>query len=181
MSDEPTPAILGYSEAAMFIRGVPTSKVAGVISIHGRREFGVEAGPAPRLDLVFDDVEVAPPGDLPAIERVMARKRWAEQNGLIEVPPTSGDVAAIIRFAETLRGAPGTLLCHCGGGMSRAPAAALICLATWRGPGSETKCVREILRLRAGAAPHAGMICFADELLGLEGRLVHALAEAKRC
>jgi predicted protein tyrosine phosphatase len=180
MNDEPTPAILGYSEAAMFIRRVPPPNVAGVISIHGRREFDVEAGAAPRLDLTFDDVEVAPPGDLSAVERVMARKRWAEQNGLIEVPPTSGDVAAIIRFAETLRGAPGTLLCHCGGGMSRAPAAALICLATWRGPGSETKCVREIPRLRAGAVPHAGMIRFADALLGLEARLVRAVVEMRR-
>jgi predicted protein tyrosine phosphatase len=180
MSDEPTPAILGYSEAAMFIRRVSASKVAGVISIHGRREFGVEAGVSPRLDLTFDDVEVAPPGDLTAVERVMARKRWAEQNGLFEVAPTSDDMAAIIRFAETLRGAPGTLLCHCGGGMSRAPAAALICVATWRGPGSETECVQEILRLRAGAVPHAGMIRFADELLGLEGGLVRALAEARR-
>lgn len=149
-------------------------------SIHGRREFGVEAHVAHRLDLTFDDVEVAPPGDLAAVERTMTRKRWAEQNGLSEVPPTSEDVSAIIRFAgavECVGG--GVLLCHCGGGMSRAPAAALICLATWRGPGAETECVREVLHLRRGAVPHAGMIRFADQLLGREGRLMRALAEVR--
>jgi predicted protein tyrosine phosphatase len=68
------------------------------------------------------------------------------------------------------------ILCHCGGGMSRAPAAALICLAAWRGPGSEADCVTEILKLRRGAAPHRGLVRFADEVLGRRGRLVHAPA-----
>jgi predicted protein tyrosine phosphatase len=179
MSRPPALAVLGYSGAAMFLRRVPASDIAGVISIHGHREFGVEAGVACRLDLTFDDVEVAPPGDVQAIERVMARKRWAEQNGLFEVAPTPEDVAAIIRFAEIVRGTSGTLLCHCGGGMSRAPAASLICLATWRGPGAERECVGEVLGLRRGAIPHAGMIRFADELLGRNGRLVRALAEVR--
>jgi hypothetical protein len=75
MSRPPALAVLGYSGAAMFLRRVPASDIAGVISIHGHREFGVEAGVACRLDLTFDDVEVAPPGDVQAIERVMARKR----------------------------------------------------------------------------------------------------------
>jgi predicted protein tyrosine phosphatase len=179
MSRPPALVVLGYSEAAMFLRRVPPPRIAGIISIHGRREFGVEAAVAHRLDLTFDDVEVAPPNDLVAVERGMTRKHWAEQNGLTEVAPTADDVSAIARFARTLEGADGILLCHCGGGMSRAPAAALICLATWRGPGTEMECVREVLGLRPGAAPHAGMIRFADELLEREGELVSALAEAR--
>ena len=177
---EPALVVLGYSEAAMFLPRVPTRDLAGIISIHGRREFGVEAATPHRLDLEFDDVEVAAPDDVEAVGRAMARKHWAEQNGLTEVPPMADDVAAIIQFARTLEGAGGTLLCHCGGGMSRAPAAALICLATWRGEGTEIECVRKVLRLRRGAAPHVGMIRFADELLGRSGRFASALAEARR-
>lgn len=171
-------AIFGCSEAAMFLRGRPN--VAAIISIHGSREFGVEADVAPRLDLTFDDVEVAVPSDVMLIERAMSRKRWAEQNGLIEVAPVSADAASIIEFAERIRNAEGIVLCHCGGGMSRAPAAALICLAVWRGPGIERDCVEEIFRLRRGAVPHVGLARFADILLGRKGKLVESLAAARR-
>ena len=54
----PRLVILGYSEAGMFLRGTPAPNVAGIISIHGDREFRVEADVPHRLDLVFDDVEV---------------------------------------------------------------------------------------------------------------------------
>jgi predicted protein tyrosine phosphatase len=91
-------------------------------------------------------------------------------------PPTVSDAAAIVRFAEGVRGVEGTLLCHCGGGTSRAPAAALICLAAWGRPGTEAECVDEVLRLRRGAVPHAGLVRFADELLGRDGRLIGALS-----
>ena len=171
MSRPPALAVLGYSGAAMFLRRVPASDIAGVISIHGHREFGVEADVACRLDLTFDDVEVAPPGDVQAIERVMARKRWAEQNGLFEVAPTPEDVAAIIRFAEIVRGTSGTLLCHCGGGMSRAGRVVDLCCYVARARGGEGVCGGGP-RVTSGAMPHAGMIRFADELLGRKGRLV---------
>ena len=172
----PTLVILGYSEAAMFLRRQPPPTLAGLISIHGRREFGV-AAPAPRrLDLAFDDVDVPPPGDASALYHAMSRKRWAETNGLVEVPPTPSDAASIIEFARSIEGLDGTLLCHCGGGMSRAPAAALICLATWSAPGSEARCVQSITHLRPGAVPHAGLIRFADTLLNRGGQLIDALS-----
>jgi predicted protein tyrosine phosphatase len=113
-----------------------------------------------------------------ALHRVMSRRIWAEQNGLFEAAPTASDAAAIVRFAEGVHGIEGILLCHCGGGMSRAPAAGLICLATWGGPGTETECVEEVLRLRRGAVPHAGLVRFADELLGRSGRLIGTLSAA---
>jgi predicted protein tyrosine phosphatase len=176
----PQLAVFGYSEAAMFLRGTPRPNVSGIISIHGGREFGVEAEAARRLDLAFDDVEITTPDDIMAMQHAMIRKRWAEQNGLIEVAPVRADTEAIIRFADTLRDADGVLLCHCGGGMSRAPAAALICLCVWRGAGCEAECVAEILKLRRGAVPHVGLIRFADELLSRNGALVAAVAAARR-
>src|SRR5687767_3393467 len=128
----PQLAVFGYSEAAMFLRGTPTPNVGAIISIHGGREFGVEADVTRRLDLAFDDVEPAAPDDLVAMQRAMARKRWCAQNGLTEVAPVPADAAAVMEFAASVRGVAGIVLCHCGGGISRAPAAALICLSVWR-------------------------------------------------
>ena len=176
----PQLAVLGYSEAAMFLRGSPKPNVTGIISIHGGREFGVEAEVSRRLDLTFDDVEVAASDDMLAMQRAISRKRWAEQNGLSEVAPVRADAEAIMRFADAVRDDAGVLLCHCGGGMSRAPAAALICLCVWRGAGREAECVEEILSLRRGAVRHAGLVRFADELLFRDGKLVAALAAARR-
>jgi hypothetical protein len=57
----PPLAIFGYSEAAMVLRRPDRPDVGGIPSIHGRREHGVEvADVAHRLDLTFDDAEVAP-------------------------------------------------------------------------------------------------------------------------
>ena len=176
----PDLAILGYSEAAMYLRRAPTPNVRAIISIHGRREFGVEADVPHRLDLTFDDVDAPAPDDLMATLRATSRRRWAEQNGLTEVAPAPADAAAVVAFAERTRTADGVLLCHCGGGVSRAPAAALICLSVWRGPGTEAECVAEVLRRRRGAVPHAGLVRFADELLVRGGKLVHAVTAARQ-
>src|SRR3954452_17049892 len=100
----PSLAIFSYSEAAMFLRLSPAPKLAGIISIQGRREFGVESDVASRLDLSFDDVEVVWPGDTVAMQRALARKRFAEQNGLVETAPVPGDAASIIAFAEEVGG-----------------------------------------------------------------------------
>ena len=164
----------------MFLRNGNEHNVSGIISIHGRREFAVEATMHHRLDLLFDDIEVAAPVDEIGLLRMVARRRWAEQNGLAETPPTPAHVKAIIEFAQAIREAKGVLLCQCGGGMSRSPAAALVCLATWTDPGDEQVCVQEVLRLRPAAVPHRGLIRFADDLLGRAGKLNAALASASR-
>jgi len=174
----PSLAILGYSEAAMFLGRAPRQDVSAIISIHGTREFAVDYSSPYRLDLSFDDVEVPLPDDNDAIVRQYSRERWNRQNGLTEVAPTKADVGAIIRFAEQVRDIDGILLCHCGGGMSRAPAAALICLAVWKGPGLEKECAKAVLQARAGAVPHRGLIRLADELLGRDHKLVDAGAPA---
>lgn len=159
----------------MFLRAQPAPPVSTIISIHGKREFGVELECEHRLDLHFDDVEVARPGDLEAMERAMMRRRWNEQNGLVEVAPTKTDAEAIVEIAQRIRDVEGIVLCHCGGGMSRAPAAGLICLAVWRGAGTEEECIVEVRRLRRGAVPHVGLVGFADEVLGRGGKLTKAL------
>ena len=164
----------------MFLKGISGSDVAAIISIHGSREFGVQSDINPRLDLNFDDVEVAPDHDLMARQRALSRKRWNEVNNLVEIAPYAEDAASIIKFAGNLCDQSGIVLCHCAGGMSRAPAAALICLATWRGPGTEADCVAKIRKLRKGAVPHIGLLRFADELLNRGGSLVEAVAAGGR-
>src|ERR1043165_3204732 len=122
--------ILGYSEAGMYMRGPSSAQVSAILSIHGKREFGVEGAEVRRrLGLTFDDVEVPVTGDVVSMQRAMARRHWSQQNGLHEMPPTAADAEAIVKFACETQDIGGTLLCHCNGGMSRAPAAALICLA----------------------------------------------------
>jgi len=169
--------ILGYSEAGMYLRGPLGARVAGVISIHGAREFGVEWAGELRLDLEFDDVETVAAGDMGGWQRALSRKRWAERNGLVEVEPVRADVEAIVRFAEAARGLEGVVLCHCGGGMSRAPAAALICLATWLGEGAEERAVAEMRSVRPAAVPHEGLVRMGDEVLGRGRRLVEAVRD----
>lgn len=106
------PVVLGYSEAAMFLRGPRGAGVVGILSIHGAREHGVEFQIHDRLDLEFDDVEVPDGSDQMAMLRTSSRRRWAEQNGLREVAPNPSHAAAIIHFAERMRGKQGILLCH---------------------------------------------------------------------
>jgi predicted protein tyrosine phosphatase len=127
------------------------------------------------LDLTFDDVEIAATNDMLTMQRAASRRRYCEENGLVEVAPTPSDAAAIIDFASRVDGVAGVLLCHCGAGMSRAPAAAIICLTVWLGPGSEKESIAKVLELRPAAVPHVGLIRFADEKLGRGGKLVEAL------
>lgn len=177
----PELAVLGYAEAAMFLRGPRGSNVRAIVSIHGRREFGVESSVVPRIDLTFDDVEVPEPGDEMTRLRAASRRRHAVENGLVEEPPTAADAAAIVSFAESLRDMDdGVVLCHCGAGMSLAPAAALICLAVWAGIGAEAECMAEVRRVRRGAVPHLGLVRFADALLGRGNRLIDATRQAGR-
>jgi predicted protein tyrosine phosphatase len=176
--DRPHPdlAVFGYSQAAMYLARTPAPNVTAIVSIHGRREFAVPSAPGvPRLDLSFDDVDVPAPDDDVGQIRAAARRRWAAEVGLTETPPTRADAAAIIHFGRSVQGNNGVVLCHCGAGMSRAPAAALILLATWRGPGREQKCVRDLRRVRPAAAPHVGLVRLADGILARRGKLVEAL------
>src|SRR5438094_7988 len=103
----PSIAIFGYSEAGMFLRRVPALDIAGIISIHGNREFPVESDVTRRLDLQFDDVEAPIPGDELSALLAIGRQRMARQNGIIEVPPTKKDAASVIEFAQSVQRSEG--------------------------------------------------------------------------
>jgi predicted protein tyrosine phosphatase len=182
----PTVLALGYSEASMLLRQPRgAGGIIGVISICGAREFAVEAADVPhRLALRFDDVDVPDPSDTVAMLRAHSRQKWASEVGRPLTPPTLADAEQIVAFARSLRdvdgGGGGTVLCHCGAGMSRSPAAALLCLATWTEPGDERWCVDELRRIRPSAIPLLGLVRLGDAVLDRQGRLTQAVVEAMR-
>ena len=172
----PDVLILGYSQAAMFLQQREAANLCGIIAIAGQREHAVETdGVGHKLILNFDDTETPPADDLLAQARLSLRRRQASEFGLILSPPTMDDARAIIKLANELKDAEGTLLCHCHAGISRSPAAALICLTVWGGPGSEKKCVAQVRAARPAAVPHLGLIRFADEALERRGKLITSL------
>ncbi len=167
---------LGYSEAAMSLQGIRAANIAAIISIFGRHEFGVEAQQITRrLDLHFDDVEVPEKSDSLGACRQWVHGKWAAEIGRPMIAPTLDDARAIIDFASSVEDIKGTLLCHCAAGISRAPAAALLCLATWTAPGQEQYCMDTLLRARPSAAPHRALIAWGDELLNRNGKLLAAI------
>jgi predicted protein tyrosine phosphatase len=176
MALHPPILVLGFSEAAMFLRGAERPDVEGLIAIHSQREHAIETDGVPhRLVLQFDDCEAPSRTDLLQAARVRLRRRQREEFGLQEIFPTVDHARAIIDFAKSVRGIQGTLLCQCQGGISRSPAAALLCLATWTDPGWEQYCVRQLLMARPCAIPHPDIVAFGDELLQRRGKLIDAL------
>ncbi|MCK6486633.1 MAG: hypothetical protein L6R00_21190 [Phycisphaerae bacterium] len=130
------------------------------------------------LELHFDDTDSPECTDAIEAARIRLRQREAAAMGLRLTPPAPQDARRIIEFAESIRGMDGDLLCTCLGGVSRSTAAALICLATWSGPGREDECMKQLLAIRPCAAAHRDLIRFADELLNRGGRLSSAI---ERC
>lgn len=90
---------------------------------------------------------------------------------------TEGDVQGIIQLAEQLRSEIGTLLIHCEAGISRSTATALIIHACWLGPGLEDEAMQRVGAQRPYAIPNRRMVAIADNLLGLDGRLLQARDE----
>ena len=167
--------ILGYSETAMFLRQGPRAPLAAILSVRGSAEPPLECDDVPhKLTLNFDDVEQVDPKDPLSMYHTWVRLKWAAENGRAQTPPSVEDAQRIIEFAEAVREVEGVVLFQCQAGMSRSPAAALICLAAWTGPGNEVYCVEQVLRVRRGAVPHLGLVKFADELLNRGGRLLEA-------
>ncbi len=164
----------------MLLRRPDGGGVVAIISICGEREYRVEAKVAHRLDLCFDDVSAPDPNNIESVIRARSRAKFAALNGRVERPPTVEDAQAVVEFARSVRDVDGVVLCHCGAGVSRSTAAALVCLATWTRPGEERYCVEELVRVRPCAAPHADLVRFGDEVLARSGALTLALREYRR-
>jgi predicted protein tyrosine phosphatase len=178
----PSIRILGYSEAAMFLRSANAADLRAILSIHGEREQAVTAPDALAHHLVlrFDDADSPDDRDLVLAYRTLMQRRRDELYGRPLTPPAIEDARAIIEFARTIERLDGTLLCQCHAGVSRSPAAALLCLATWTGAGQERACVEEVLLARPCAAPHRSLTAYGDTLLGRDGALTRAVTECLR-
>jgi len=172
---------LGYSEAAMLLCSSIAPKIEALIAIHGQHEYAVEApGVRHSLILQFDDVEAPDLSDPSRFYRSWVHQKWAAEIGRPQVPPSIDDARLIIEFADRIRGIEGALLCQCQGGVSRSPAAALLCLAVWTGKDQEQYCVEELLRIRPCAIPHRDLISFGDKLLDRNGDLLSAAINVRR-
>lgn len=172
--------VLGYSEASMLLRKSDSADIRAIIAIHGQREYPVNLEGVPHsLVLQFDDTEAPNESDPIEASRLRLRQREAAEIGITLTPPTMDHAQRIIEFARAIHTIEGTLLCHCQGGISRSPAAALLCLATWTGPGRERDCVRQLLSARPCAAPHPDLVRFGDKLLLRNGALVDELQRAQ--
>ncbi len=168
--------IAGYSEACMMLRQAKIPDLRGVIAIHGQREYPVECDAlAYRLVLEFDDTEAPSETDLMQAARIAIRRRQAAEIGLRLTPPTLEHASAIVAFARSVANLDGAILCHCHAGISRSPAAAILCLAAWTAPGEESACVERVLALRPSAMPHRDLVAFGDAVLSRGGRLLDAL------
>ena len=110
-----------------------------------------------RLDLRFHDIIDEQPGmRLPQIE----------------------DVTGLLGFARALAATPDAhLLVHCFKGLSRSAAALTLILAQARPDRSAADALAEVVRIRPRAWPNLRMIELGDRLLGLDGRLVLAVAD----
>jgi len=176
----PPVVVLSSSEAAAVLEGRGAASIGAIISIHGRRESPLQtANVARRLVLQFDDTETPTGKDPIADYHLKLRQRRAVASGGV-APPAIEDAQAIIGFAGDIAGSGRPLLCHCQGGISRSPAAALLCLTAWTGPGEEAYCVEYLRRVRPCAIPHRGLVAFGDELLERGGQLIDRLDAMRR-
>lgn len=72
------------------------------------------------------------------------------------------------------------LLIHCHQGVSRSPAIALVLMRYFRGPGTEQRCLDDLLILRPPAMPNTTIIERGNEILGCDGELIRVFQEDPR-
>lgn len=167
----PAILVLGYSEASMLLRTRAT-EIGALISIRGQREPPLHHSIPNCLELTFDDIDF--PTDPLARAQIELRWKLDAENGITHSPPTRDHAAAIIDFAQRHAELSGAMLCQCSAGISRSPAAALLCLATWTAPGDEAQCIQILRQIRPAATPNRVLLRFGDELLGRSGELIAA-------
>ena len=150
------------------------------IEICSREEAGaILSSPSRRKDIALlvsigEAHDPAPAGYHYAPQRM--RFLFADTNEE-EGGPTEADVRRLIAAARSVAShESGRVVIHCQAGISRSTAAATIFYAVLL--GDEEEAVRRVFEARDYAHPNRRMIALADEILGLEGRLIAALERA---
>ena len=127
-------------------------------------------------------VSIGEPEERPPAGYRNVRRKLRLQFADVEVEesgPTEEDISRIIGLADSLKTVGGKVLIHCGAGISRSAAVALILYACWLGPGREQEAMEKVFTLRPIAKPNRRMVMLADKILGREGRLIDALTWEK--
>lgn len=96
------------------------------------------------------------------------------RDGLI--PPSMGDIEAIVSFAQTWD-RQGPMLVHCYAGISRSTAAAFIMACALHPDVDEGDLARALRRASVTATPNLRMVDLADDLLGRRGRMTAAIED----
>ena len=108
------------------------------------------------LKLDFDDIDEP---------RILDHGSYGKQ-----YPPTKKHIQRLIKFITGIE-APAKLLIHCHAGISRSTAAALVAICINHKTDSSALWMERLLTIRPEAAPNSLMLKYADELLGLDGKL----------
>ena len=146
----------------------PLSRLASVVAAHGAR----------------DVISLAGPGRL--VEPIAGIERWTAvtfndiaepRDGLIA--PDADHVAQIFNAADAWPGHT-PLVVQCWFGVSRSTAAALALMARLRPKADMAALAGELRRLAPFATPNPAVIAHADALIGLDARLVDAVAAIGR-
>ena len=156
-------------------------RVCSILTLLRHREFG-----AGYMVSILDpgvDVDAIRLPDIAAINHQAFSFADRDDPGDPEAP-TRRDIKRLVSVGRQIAG-PGSdavILIHCAAGISRSPAAAFIFFCLHLGPGREQEALEMAAASRevSGIWPNDLMVRYADEIMGRNGAMVHALAEWKR-
>jgi predicted protein tyrosine phosphatase len=142
-----------WQEIEVHVENLGITHLVSLLGVEGSPDTPPSIGPGRHLFLDMDDIAAPIAG---------------------YDPPEEDHVQDLIDFVrEWDRGGP--MLVHCYAGISRSMAAALTVMCMYN-PGRELEAARIMRRRAPYAKPNQRIVRFADRLLGLDGRMVDAVA-----